>query len=348
MENAIVAPEVRELAVLARQLVPWLQAHLPEADDLRIENLSYPLGAGRSHETILFDVSWLAHGQRVEKGWVVRIKPIRHTVFPDDLFEQQYRVMQVVYEHGAVRVARPLWFEADASLLGAPFFVMERTRGRVAVTVPPYTTTGWVAEATPAQRARMWENGVRQLAAVQSVPLSSVQFLQGPKGARDGLAQEWDKYVRFVKWINQERPWPVLEAALARLRACWPANQPPGLVWGDARLGNMMFDENFEVTAVMDWEQPSLGGALHDLAWWLYLSNQMHGATADRPHLQGMGTREQTIALWSELTGISTADIEWYEDFAALKVSCTGIRLSSLRGVQFYDEAWLAKRLKVR
>ena len=197
MENAIVAPEVRELGVLARQLVPWLQAHLPDADDLRIENLSYPLGAGRSHETILFDVSWLAHGQRVEKGWVVRIKPIRHTVFPDDLFEKQYRVMRVVYEHGAVRVARPLWFEADASLLGAPFFVMERTRGRVAVTVPPYTTTGWVAEATPAQRARMWENGVRQLAAVQSVPLSSVQFLQGPEGARDGLAQEWDKYVRF-------------------------------------------------------------------------------------------------------------------------------------------------------
>jgi aminoglycoside phosphotransferase (APT) family kinase protein len=347
MENVIVAPQVRELDVLARQLESWLQARVPEAESLRVENLSYPFGAGRSHETILFDVSWVADGRRVRNEWVVRIKPTRHTVFPDDLFEQQYRVMRVVHEHGAVRVARPLWFETDASLLGAPFFVMERRRGRVAVSIPPYTTTGWVSEATPAQRAKMWENGVRQLAAIQSVPLSSVQFLQGSEGARDGLAQEWNKYVRFVDWISEERRWPVLQAALERLKASWPVNQPPGLVWGDARIGNMMFDESFEVVAVMDWEQPSLGGALHDLAWWLYLSNQMHGATADRPHLQGMGTREQTIALWSELTGISTADIEWYEDFTALKVSCTGIRLATLKGGELYDEAWLAKRLKV-
>src|SRR5262249_1232632 len=157
--------------------------------------------------------------------------------------------------------AKPLWFESDASILGAPFFVMERRRGRVAVSIPPYATTGWVADATPAQRAKMWEKAVRQLAASQSVPLTSVQFLQGPGGAREGVGQEWDKYVRFVQWISRGRRWPVLEAALERLRARWPANQPPGLVWGDARLGNMMFDESFEVVAVMDWEQPSLGGA---------------------------------------------------------------------------------------
>jgi aminoglycoside phosphotransferase (APT) family kinase protein len=347
MENVIVAPEVRELGGLAKQLGAWLQAKVPEARELRIENLAYPHGAGRSHETILFDVSWLAADQRVANQWVVRIKPGRHTVFPDDLFEQQYKVMRVVHEHGAVRVAKPLWLESDPSVVGAPFFIMERSRGRVAVSIPPYTQTGWVAEATPAQRAKMWRNGVQQLAAVQSVPLSSVQFLQGPANAREGLEQEWDKYVRFADWVNQDGSWNVLGKALERLRACWPANRPPGLVWGDARIGNMMFNESFEVVAVMDWEQPSLGGALHDLAWWLYLSNQMHGATAGRTHFEGFGTREETIALWQELTGICAADIEWYEDFAAFKVSCTGLRLASLRGTPFYDQAYLAKRLKV-
>jgi aminoglycoside phosphotransferase (APT) family kinase protein len=179
------------------------------------------------------------------------------------------------------------------------------------------------------------------------VPLSSVPFLQGPPGAREGLAQEWEKYCRFVRWVNGDGRWPMLDAALARLKKHWPANQPPGPVWGDARLGNMMFDENFEVVAVMDWEQPSLGGALHDLAWWLYISNMMHGASPERPHLAGMGTREDTIALWHEVTGISTEDIDWYEDFTALKISCTGIRLASLTGKYNYDPAWLAKRLKV-
>jgi aminoglycoside phosphotransferase (APT) family kinase protein len=215
------------------------------------------------------------------------------------------------------------------------------------VSIPPYAEVGWVAEATPAQRRRMWESGVRQLAQIQNTPLASVDFLRGPEGAEQGLAQEWDKYVRFVAWVSEERRWPVLERALDRLRAHWPANQPEGLVWGDARIGNMMFGDDFEVVAVMDWEQPSLGGALQDLAWWLVLSQTMHGETPQRPHLAGMGARDETIALWSEVSGKSAAGVEWYEDFTHLKMTLTGIRLAQLGKLPFPDEDALARRLKV-
>jgi hypothetical protein len=74
----------------------------------------------------------------------------------------------------------------------------------------------------------------------------------------------------------------------------------------------------------------------------------MHsGREPGRPYLDGMGSREETIALWREITGIPTDDIEWYEDFTALKYSTTGIRVSKLRGYPLPDEAWLARRLKV-
>lgn len=345
--NVLVAPEVRDLAPLASQLTAWMGERMPRASDIRLENLTYPSGAGQSHETILFDASWTENGRRVEQGCVVRIMPTRQTVFPDTLFEQQYRVMQLMREGGKVRVAKTFWFEPDASILGAPFFVMEKLRGRVPVSVPPYRESGWVAEATPAQRAKMWENGVRQLAAIQSAPLEKFGFLAGPEHARSGLEQEWDKYVRFVDWVNEDRPWPVLHRALDQLRARWPKNQPAGVVWGDARIGNMMFDENFEVVAVMDWEQPSLGGALHDLAWWLTLAETMHGAGPDRPHLEGMGTREETIALWREVTGVPTDDIEWYEDFTRLKIACLGTRMAALRGWPAPSEAELAKRMRL-
>ena len=343
----LVAPETRELSATAVTLAGWLERQMPGAERLRVENLSYPQGAGRSHETILFDVHWLEDGKPKSRGCVVRIKPGRHTVFPDDLFDQQYRVMRLMCELGRVRVAQPLWFEADPSILGAPFFVMERVRGRVAVSFPPYAETGWVHDSMPAQRAKMWENGVRQLAAIQSTPLAKAEFLRGRAHAPSGLVQEWDKYVRFVEWISRERSWPVLQRALHRLKASWPANQPPGIVWGDARLGNMMFNDDFEVVAVMDWEQPSLGGALNDLAWWLVISEAMHGARPDRPHLEGMGTRADTIALWQEITGISTADIEWYEDFTHLKLSLTAVRLGQLKTLPMPNEEALAKRLKV-
>jgi aminoglycoside phosphotransferase (APT) family kinase protein len=347
MSDVIVAPETRDLEDLARSLAEWMGGKLPDASDVYFDNLTYPRGAGQSHETILFDAHWKEGGEERTQGLVVRIKPGSFTVFVDTLFEQQFGVMKVLSDGGYVRVAKPLWLESDPAVLGKPFFVMEKMHGRVPVSIPPYRDTGWVAEATPEQRRHMWEGGVRQLAAVQSVPLSEIQFLAGPEHAREGLAQEWDKYTRFLAWIQEERPWPVLEAAMARLENMWPDNQPPGLVWGDARLGNMMFDDNFDVVAVMDWEQPSLGGALNDLGWFLVLSEVMHGTYDGKPHLEGMGTREETIALWEEITGLSSRDVEWFEDFTRLKMSMTGIRMAAMRGTPMPDNRGLAKRLKV-
>lgn len=348
MSDVIVAPETRDLQVLAGKLAGWMSGKIPGATDLRIENLDYPKGAGQSHETILFDARWTEGGKERVQGCVVRIKPASFTVFPDNLFEEQYKVMQVLHDGGYVTVAKPLWVEEDAALLGQPFFVMEKKQGRVPLSIPPYAKSGWLAEATPAQRRHLWEGAVRQLAAIQRVPVSEVQFLAGPDHARDGLAQEWDKYERFVEWVKEDPRAEILAAGLERLRSAWPANQPEGMVWGDARIGNMMFDDNFDVVAVMDWEQPSLGGALHDLAWFCTLAETMHGRNSSfGAYLEGMGSREETIALWEEVSGKSAADLEWYEDFTQLKMSCTGVRIDMLRGTEMLKPEYMRERLKV-
>lgn len=346
MSDVIVAPEVRDLAVLAQSLETWLAPRLPEAREIRVHDIAYPFGAGQSHETILFDLSWTEAGARRSKGCVVRIKPTRHTVYPETFFEEQYLVMQALHDQGRVRVARPLWFEPDPTILGAPFFIMEKVRGRVPVSIPLYVETGWVAEATPDQRRAMSEDGVRQLAAISSTPLSSLGFLAGPHGL-SGLEQEWDRYVRFVDWVSEGSRRPPLAAAIAKLERNWPKNRPSGLVWGDARIGNMMFGDDFKVVAVVDWEQPSLGGALHDLAWWLTISAFRERDPQGRPLLDGLLTREETIALWRETCGISTADLDWYEDFARLKIACTSIRMSALGKAPAATDAELARRLGV-
>ncbi|MFD2403315.1 phosphotransferase family protein [Novosphingobium soli] len=344
----IVAPETRDLVELARRLEQWLSSRLPGATNIRVTDLAYPRGAGQSHETVLFDASW-NHGRRAHtQGCVVRIKPRSFTVFPDTLFEEQYRVMKRLAEGGEVRVARPLWFEEDAAILGNPFFVMEKKQGRVPVSIPPYAREGWLRDASPEQRRTLWRSAVEQLAAIQRVPVAELGFLKGPAGAEQGLAQEWDKYVRFTEWLEEVAPQPVLRDALELLRAQWPAHDPEGLVWGDARIGNMMFDHDFNVVAVMDWEQPSLGGALHDLAWFCTLAETMHGPNSTYgAHLEGMGSREETIALWEALCGKSAAGLEWYELFTHFKMTCTGIRLGHLRGQPMMDEPTMRKRLRV-
>jgi aminoglycoside phosphotransferase (APT) family kinase protein len=347
VSDVIVAPNVRDLNDLAKTLAGWLADQMPQASGIVISDLAYPRGAGQSHETILFNAQWREGAREIAQGLVVRIKPTRFTVFLDDLFEEQYRVMKALHQGGQVRVAKPLWLERDPGLLGAPFFVMEKAEGRVPVSIPPYSEAGWVHESTPAQRRKLWQGGVAQLAAVQHVPLDSVAFLSGPDHAPRGLEQEWDKWTRTLAWVRKMQHGQVLEAAHARLLSLWPDNRPEGMVWGDARIGNMIFDRNYEVTAVVDWEQPSLGGALNDLAWFLVSAKLWHGATDKRPFLEGMGSHDETIVRWESLTGKSARDLDWYIDFTHFKMACNGARMGYLRGVTMMDEKTLAKRLKV-
>lgn len=328
--SQIVAPNVRDLDELARALRDWLAERLPGSRGLELHDFSYPLGAGMSHETILFEAAWRDGEGAHRQGMVVRIKPTKDTVYQDDMFEAQYRLMQLMHHGGQVRVAKPLWFEADPALLGAPFFVMERVRGRVPVSHPPYSREGWLFDAAPAERRRMWEDAVRQLAAVARVPTSQACFLQLPGAFAEDFDQEVDRWRRFMDWVDPTGELSLLRNGFDRLQAARPANRAEGIVWGDARLGNMMVGPDFTVVAVMDWEQPSLGGALHDLGWWLY-SDHNQTAAQGLPRLEGMGTKEETVALWSEVSGASSDGVAWYEAFAAFKMECLAVRMAATR-----------------
>jgi aminoglycoside phosphotransferase (APT) family kinase protein len=325
----MVAPNVRDFGELERQLHGWLGARMPAASDLRFSDFTYPRGAGRSHETILFDLAWTESGRERTSGLAVRIKPTTFTVFLDDMFYEQYCVIRALHEDGTVPVPKALWYEPDPTVLGAPFFVMERLRGRVAVSAPSYLETGWVVDATPAQRERMWRNGIEAMARLQKVPLARLEVLAPPEGMT-GFAFEWDRWDRFMKaMVRADRPLEDHHHWSSVLHATMPADPTPGLVWGDARIGNIMVDDRFDVVALLDWEQPSLGGALHDLGWWLF--NQRTKVTSrGGDALPGMPDRQTTIDIWQDASGIRADGIEWYEAFAAFKQACLGVNMLDL------------------
>jgi aminoglycoside phosphotransferase (APT) family kinase protein len=325
----IVAPNVRDLDELARVLAGWLSERLPAARDIRITDLSYPLGAGMSHETILFDASWREDGVEKRRGMVVRIKPSDVVLYLDDIYEAQYAVMRLLHRDGRVRVAKPLWIERRADILGAPFFVMANKTGRVPVSFPSYAQQGWLFEATPAERRRAWEEAVTQFALIQTVPLDEAGFLALP-GGMSGFDQELDRWRRYLAYVDPNGEHKFLQEGFQQLVARLPTNRRDGILWGDARIGNMMFGPDFRVVAVMDWEAPGLGGGLHDLGWWL-VSDFLKTTAQGLAPLGGMGSRDDTIALWRQISGCPTDDIAWYEAFAFLKMEMTGVRLRSIR-----------------
>lgn len=330
-DGVIVAPNVRAFGELADTLRDYLAGRMPHARNIALANFAYPRGAGQSHETILFDAEWREGDETRAQGMVVRIKPSSHTVFLDDMFTEQYELMRVMHERGAVAVAKPLWIEQDPDLLGAPFFIMEKRSGQVAVSIPPYSAQGWLFDASSAMQRRIWTNAVEQLAAIQRVPVSAAPFL-APAAGMTGFEQEINRWRRYLEWIGERHDLPFHRAALAQLMERLPGNRAEGIVWGDARLGNMMIGAAGEVVAVMDWEQPSLGGALHDLGWWLVNDWSMTTGKG-LPRLPGSSSRDDMVAHWEDVSAKSAADVEWYEDFACFKMACLSTRMVELKGV---------------
>ncbi|MBY8862843.1 phosphotransferase family protein [Nocardia sp. CA2R105] len=314
MEQAPVFSTGRDLDAALDALRPWLAARL-DAAEVEIDPPSYPQGAGASNETLLIRAR--ADGRTAE--FAVRIAPgPDHQMYYEPRFRLQYDILRALFGRFDVRVPEPLWFESDPTVLGRPFYVMRRLLGRVPVSMPVYNSSGWLFEATPAQRRTLWQNSMQQLGAIHSVPISEVAFVDRPEHGVSGDEQQLSYWQAYADWAFGEKTPEVAAALFEWLDAHRPAASAPGLSWGDARIGNIMYDNDFQVLGVMDWEQVSLAGPVADLAWWLLFDESL-SAGQGIPRLAGLGTREETIALWRESTGRTPDDLHWHEVFARLK-----------------------------
>ena len=67
--------------------------------------------------------------------------------------------------------------------------------------------------------------------------------------------------------------------------------------WGDARLGDIMYDQDLSVAGLLDWELASLSSPEADLGWWLFLLRH-HTEGIGKPLPTGFPDATTTIARW--------------------------------------------------
>ena len=323
-------------------LEAWIGEQIPGATGVEIDNLVVPQSSGFSNETFLFDAAWTEGGERVDAELVLRSQPATHHLFPEiDLVTQQYLSMKLLREHSNVPVANVRWAERDESVLGGPFFVMDRLHGVVPADAPPYTQEGFVVEMTPEQRARWARNGVEAMTRVAKVDWRAAGFehLNLLHHGALGPEQRRNYFHNYLQWAWGDREHPVIHAAWEWLDTHWPADGDlVELCWGDARPGNQMYGgaDHTEVIAVFDWEMVSLGNSESDLGWWLFLQEYSLEAGGAQM-LPGMLDRVATIALWEELMGRPAANVEFYEILAGFQFSLVMIRLAAMFAAEAGD-----------
>jgi aminoglycoside phosphotransferase (APT) family kinase protein len=256
---------------------------------------------------------------------VARTHPDQVQLFRDPDFRKQYTVIDALHRSGRVRVAEPLFFEDDPAALGVPFFVMSQLRGRVPVTSPPYNSAGFLFDATPAERRVAWETAFDELCRIAAVPVEEFAFLDQPHLGPTPLEQQLAYWRDSTDWSTGGRTPDAVWALYEWLATHLPEDRTPGFTWGDARIGNMMFGDDFRLVGVMDWEQANLSGIRQDLGWWLFFDD-FHASARGLTRLDGLGTREESLARWEDRVGEPAGDLTWYEVFTGYQITLLTIR----------------------
>lgn len=327
-------PEQRDPEHTRAALAGWLEERMPQARGVEILDMTVPEGTGYSNETLLLDVRWEEEGASRTAGLVARVSPVEYAVFPESDVDIQYRSLKALRENSDVPVPEVYWLEKDPSVLGASFFVMERLEGRAPPDTPPYNLSGWLTDLSDEERRTLWSNAVEVLAAVHRLDPDESGFgfadrrELGPRGISQMLA-----YLEHQKeFASGGGSNPPAEAGWAWLNEHAPSSTPDiGISWGDARIGNIMFD-GLEPVAACDWEMVALGPGEQDLGWWLFL-DRFHSEGIGVERLGGLGDRDETIARYEELVGrrVDLGLLDFYEVLAAFRFTLVMMRITQLQ-----------------
>ena len=316
-----IAAEVAGLDV--RAVGDWLVEHC----GLRAPITVIPVAGGRSNLT---SVVTDADGRQV----VVRRPPLSGVLASAHDMVREARIIAALAGH-AVPVPAVLGVEADASVTGAPFFVMEHVAGAV------LRTSSEASVLTTAARRDVSLAAIDTLVALHALDPDAIGL--GDLARRDGyLARQ------LARWSAQlaaaaTRPLPELVAVHERLVAGLPEQRRLALVHGDFRLDNLIVDlDRGRVAAVLDWELATLGDPLADLGLLLVYWGRpakTSGVLPDAPTaLEGFATPEELVARYAAGTGEDaaelTAALRPYVAFSLFKLACIleGVRLRTVAG----------------
>lgn len=233
---------------------------------------------------------------------------------------REHRILAAL-ERFDVRTPRVVLACSDLSVIGAPFYVMERVDGVVAdpATPPPLDH--------PAERARIGDELVDTL-----LELHRVDWRRSPDLSRIGRADGYlTRQVRLWgdQWRRRRtREVPVVDEVGARLERATPNSPAATLVHGDYKLDNVALApcSPARINAVLDWEMATIGDPLADLgfftATWLQGDDPGRLLGLSRASAEeGYPTRAQLVERYAAGAPYTVDHLPWYQALALWKLA---------------------------
>ncbi|MGB6407518.1 MAG: phosphotransferase family protein [Planococcus donghaensis] len=271
-------------------------------------------GTGHSNLTYALQIGdWEAVLRRPPRGPVA---PKAHDM------EREYKILSAL--HPIFTTApKPFVFSDDLSIVGSPFFVMERRHGIVLDSDFPEGV-----DPTPELGRIISEKMVDLLVELHSLDYmkTGLAEMAKPEGFMQRQVEGWiGRYERAqtdqLEGVAQLTEW---------MRKNIPVSPEPTIIHYDFKLNNALFSEDFtEITGLFDWEMTTVGDPLADLG-----AAMSYWIQADDPELlkEGLGkvpvtvmegfySREEFIASYGNKSGRDVSDMNFYLTFAYFKLA---------------------------
>ncbi|MEN8181245.1 MAG: phosphotransferase family protein [Myxococcota bacterium] len=263
---------------------------------------------------------------RVDGGgrtWVLRRPPLGHVLPTAHDMSREHRVLTALRDTG-LPVPRTRALCEDASVTGAPFYVMDFAPG---VVIEEKMPAGYAA--TPAERRRIGTALMETLARLHAVDWRAVGLADfgRPAGYLARQVRRWSEQWERSKASDV----PLISELIHRLNAALPETPDATIVHGDWRLGNLALDpeDPGRVAAIFDWEMATLGDPLADVGYSLVYWGEAGDARGSRgpggygavTTAEGFHTRAELVDEYARASGRDVSAVEFYEVLALYKLA---------------------------
>jgi aminoglycoside phosphotransferase (APT) family kinase protein len=233
---------------------------------------------------------------------------------------REYRVLSRLWQ-AFPKAPRGLAFCEDDSVIGSPFFVMERRDGVVVRDrIPPAFGGG----EDPTSNRKLSEVVVDTLAEFHAVdPMrAGLGDLGRPENFLARQVEGWTE--RWNQAKNEESP--VAEKLARCLVANLPESSEVTLLHNDWRLDNMAVapDDPGVCVAVYDWDMATRGDPLADvgtlMASWYDPGEERSALNPMPTDSPGWISRKSAVARYGERSGRGVDEVDWYIVFGTWKL----------------------------
>ncbi|MEV8508586.1 phosphotransferase family protein [Actinoplanes sp. NPDC051475] len=212
----------------------------------------------------------------------------------------------------------------DTSVIGTPFYVMQRLTGPI-----PRKELPRGVQLDREQTAALCRNVIDLLVDLHSVDVAATGL--GDLGKGEGYVAR-----QVAGWSERYRRARTRSAGSFETEMDWldrhqPRERPHTLVHNDFRFDNVVLDpaDPTRPVGLLDWELATVGDPLLDLAnslgYWVQRGDGplMQLFRRQPTHLPGMMTREQVVAYYCARTGatVTHAEWAWYQVFGLFRVA---------------------------